>query len=792
MPRILNPRKLRKLRTVILKPVKVTARVSHQYVVQPIARPLTKLDRSTEQTVRNVMQTAKIEAEQQLRQTDTGQAVVTVSRLLGRAAANLSQYRLSARKYRGTKKQIGIHKQYARAPAKRELKKVRKQRMTTLQKEKKLHQTAKQKMLSEKLPKKNISKQNKAFRKYNKALKQANGADKKLYRSQQKIRKLSKPKSESGKMLAQSLKQSLRQQAAQNAGDNETAQAALKLSEYAAAVKQGGRQAKLQREKKRESKLKKRAGLADQKLKQRQSMLHKTSEANKKGLPPPKTHRSAKEYMQDTAKSIGRTLRQIAGKAAVPLVLTAFFCFSCAAPLSALLSLAPDSLWILGTYNTRDQDLSDAERYYLQQAYTMNANLIACGSESTWKQGLRAFGVDTDGYRKIPAQFNLSSRTADAFEFDVWKLWSFLCAYCYNYDAGTKTTQMWEYGDEARFAMDLLLKSQYEFSHTYAPDGYWRRVYTELTEADILDGFHAGSGDVIRGVFTFSDAALPAPLRPFTENHDGTFWLIYSLQNNEILNANDSFASTGWYIVNDMALLVAHKCKYQQNYELINTTALFYGIQKKQSFDAAIENILTAMNPEIYQYYLLLAEGGQTKEGTAISLYGGHQVIRSPILDTMRSLTEQGRILHDFGMDMPNGQKWGGMHCGLAAANKEHDGTDIIANSNIIVYAMFDGEVTAVDDDSVVLTAKGEHAVHLRMNDDTVQLRASYSAVIPTAGLSEGASVSAGDIIGYTTGQQECSGTHYDSAFDYLHITLAYKSSSFSSWKAVDPRLLIS
>ena len=305
MLRLRNPHIIRKINRYIINPVKLSARMNLQSVKQHWQRA----DRAVERAADRLKQTAKIEAEQQLRQTDTGQAVIAGTRFLARSAQNFSQYRLSAKRYYGSKKRPGIGKQFARAPAKRELKKVRKQRQKSLRNETKLHKAAKENV---KLPKKNIRIQNKAFRKYKKALQAADQTERKLFQTRQRIRKLSKPKSESGKLIVQSIKQSARQNAAQNAGDDETAQAAMKLSEHAAtAVQKGVRQRRLHRAEQREKKLKKRAGLQEQKLRRRQSLLHRTSQANKQGVTPPRAHRSAKEFAQDTAKAIGSSVKQL-------------------------------------------------------------------------------------------------------------------------------------------------------------------------------------------------------------------------------------------------------------------------------------------------------------------------------------------------------------------------------------------------------------------------------------------------------------------------------------------------
>lgn len=875
MPEIKKPSKLHKAGTMITKPIRATVRTTRKYVVNS----LVSLDSSTEGAVRQALQTAKIEAEQQLRQTDTGQAAVAAAHFLGQTSQNIRQYNESAKNYHGTRKQVGTKVKYARAPAKRELKQVQKHRNSALTKETSLHNAAKQSNLSyrsyisartqvqtdlvqgrigarqyqkrilklqktykvnpgapkiqkvtkvkgknakpltrqhfsgnqaktvkvlkkqekrlTKGQKKGMSAQNKAFRKFKKSSKRATKADKKLFKSQQKIRKLSKPKSESGKMIVQSVKQAIRQRAAQDAGDDETAQAALKVTEYAAAhAKQGGRKAKLRREMKREPKLKKRAGTADQKLKQRQSQLHKSSLANKQHKKAPKTHRSAKEFAQDTVRAISNAVKSIAGHMVIPLVLVTFFCFSCTAPLTAILNFATNSLWMAGTFNALDKDLSDAEKYYLEQAFALNEHVILCGGSSSWKGGLLSFGIDTSTYSKTPAVFTNTSTAADAFEFDVWKLWAYLCAYMYTYDANAKESEMWELDDEAKYAMDLLLLNQYEFIHTYHADGYWERVVSDFTDATFTSFFSAGNAEVMQDVYSFVPAALPAALAAFAEDHtgsDGTYWIICKQDNHEILNANDGFSATGWYMTADVADLVSHTAHYIQYYEWINTTALEYGMHKKKSLETAIHDILSHMSDDLYEYYQVLASGSQTESGEPIKLYGGHQAIRSPLNESMRSLMESNRIMHNFGKDMPTGLQWGTMHCDQGTSRYVHDGIDIICNSNVAVYSMFTGEITDIGTGAIQIMTNDEQWLHIWINtDDLMALRATYCAVTPLSTLSEGDIVQEGQLIGYTTSDKKCEKRRgFWTGWDYLHITLELKYDTWT-FKEIDPRLLIS
>lgn len=859
----------------IAQPVKFVAKRSYYDVIQPIAGTVEHLNDKTKKPVEDALNAAKIEAAQQLQQTDAGRGAVAAARFVGGAANNLSQFRASAKQYYGTRGEPGIKQQYAHRPAKENLRRVNRNRRQSYAQERSLHHTARianrthriymtersqlrgqfltgaisyhqytQRLqtlrdrmqpvmkIKPKAPainrskvtlvrpkkkyrvsvaktqrldrkhlrkfvrgrKKAASAQNRAFRKFRKISRKAIQTERKLYRSRENIRKLAKPKSESGRMITQSVKRAMRNQAAQDAGDNDAVQAAMKIAEFAEVASAGQRSKKLKEEKKRESKLKKRSGLQDQKLKQRQSQLHKTSIANQQGKKPPKTRRTVKQFVQDTAKEIKREVLAIAGKMVIPIILIAFFCFSCVAPFVGIADFVESSTWMIGTFNALDKDLSDAEKYYLKLAYDYDANTVLCGDASSWKGGLNNFGVNTSGYKKKPALFSNTSTAADAFEFDVWKIWSYLCAYRYTYNSTTKESEMWQFDDEAKHALDLLFMFQYEFTHTYLADGYWERIDGAVYDATFLSMFNAGSSTVMRGVFTFTSDTLPSELSAWAENHDGTYWLIYNLSNNEILNANDSFAATGWYFDYNLADIVGGTCHYRQYYQWVNTTALYYGINKKRGLDEAIQIILSNMSNDIYQYYLVLANGSETGSGSAIKLYGGHQAIRSPITSTMKQLMEGGRILHNFGMDMPDGQQWGSMHCDMGSSHYEHNGIDIVCNSGVAVYAMFTGKITDMGNGVLELSATDEeYRIHIWINEnDTMQLRATYCAITPLDTLSKGNIVQEGQLIGYTTRDKKCeSNRSFDAGWDYLHIKLEMKYDTVT-FKTVDPRLLIS
>ncbi len=688
---------------------------------------------------------------------------------------------------------------YEKRSSKNRLVFIKKTRKSALKTDKKLHKTAK---ISLRKPPPHGAKplrfyqkmyrkhgQKTVFRQYQRSVRAVSRTDTKLYREGQKIRKYSKPQSELPKNAVHSLKSSLRSKAAENADGDEGVQAAMKLMDMAESLKKS-RAAKLQTAKKRVKKLQKKSGVRSEKLKQRQKKLHSTSLANQQRKKPPRRHRTLKEFAKDVRSAFAQTFKSFAAKAAVPLTLVTVLCFSCMGPVVGVLSAFEMSAFMLGTYNVLDKDLTDAEEYYTKLMYDANAAIVQCGSESHWKNGLRYFGVDVSGYHRKPAIYTNTSGNVD---YDVWKVWAYLCAACYKFDESAHEVKMWKFNDTAKTALNNLFKKQYEFKYRYSRGGHWHLLESSPSGAmGFLGKTTVGNGDWEHGLFTFEN--LPDDIKDYAEVHradDGTvtYWLHYELSNHEILNMNDpeGFATaTGWYMVFDNDLVAQRLCKYQHVYDWINETELSYGLKQVKSLDNAIKALL---NDDKYQYYEVLTGGTQTESGTQIQLYGGHQVIGHPTPGSLHWIIDHGYIQHGFGYTT---YKWGEMHCGLETSSGKHEGIDIVTNANTPVYAMFKGKITNIGGGKIELSA-ADPELEIRYwidEDETTKIRATYENVSPAAGLSEDSIVEVGTLIGYTTDSKKCGGHETNAPYSYLHIKTEIKHDTVL-WKTVDPILLI-
>ena len=91
----------------------------------------------------------------------------------------------------------------------------------------------------------------------------------------------------------------------------------------------------------------------------------------------------------------------------------------------------------LGTYASQDYDLSEVEKYYTKLAYDFNEKIRKVGDSSDWKDGLADFGADKSSLKEKPDNWYFGrSGVYDwepIYDFDCYKLWSFLCAYYYDF-----------------------------------------------------------------------------------------------------------------------------------------------------------------------------------------------------------------------------------------------------------------------------------------------------------------------------------------------------------------------
>lgn len=213
------------------------------------------------------------------------------------------------------------------------------------------------------------------------------------------------------------------------------------------AIQKASKPQRLQRERKKRDRISEKEQKSRDKLQRQDHRLkekHNRPQNKKKIQNQKKRRSSVKERFKEGLKAFFRFVKNIyeaevekffAAAALFLLVLLLIFAFI----LMIFSSITSGGGFTLGTYAAQDYDLSEAEKYYTKLAWEMNNNIKLVGDSSKWKNGLKNFGVNTRNMKDNPntwywgnsSQFNWEP----CYDFDPYKLWCFLCAYYYNFDA---------------------------------------------------------------------------------------------------------------------------------------------------------------------------------------------------------------------------------------------------------------------------------------------------------------------------------------------------------------------
>ena len=131
----------------------------------------------------------------------------------------------------------------------------------------------------------------------------------------------------------------------------------------------------------------------------------------------------------------------------------------------------------LGTYASQDYDLSEAEKYYTKLAYDFNEKIRKVGDSSDWKNGLADFGADKSSLKDKPDNWYFGRSAVydwePVYDFDCYKLWSFLCAYYYDFSAENGDIKYWDFGGDTEELLDEIFDAEYEFVYWYDNTSGW-------------------------------------------------------------------------------------------------------------------------------------------------------------------------------------------------------------------------------------------------------------------------------------------------------------------------------
>ena len=389
--------------------------------------------------------------------------------------------------------------------------------------------------------------------------------EKKIYKNQEKFKKLLKKQKKKAKVVpiaalplvpvaagTKQLTASMRQKLLMSDPNNDALQAVDKsvavVKKTVKTAKSAKRKLQNKTEPARKSKLHKQANRLQQK---------KQNPPKKKKYKKKKPQQTFKQKAQEAAKKAAKKTVKIAadftkfafkmfGILLLPILAIIFI-------LSVLMLMftgtAGNSSYILGTYNAQDRYLSDSIENYTKIAYNFNQKILKCKSD--WKNGLSDFGVDTSSYKTTPKHFYFGKSTefsqSTSYDFDPDLLAAFMCAYTYNFtgDGEEESVPNWDWNNDYTEVLEKLFKTEYTFKHKYEDVSKWKQLdkYT----------FYGGGGPnssywtVYSEDFTRSQMKIrnvPSEIEQFCK--DG--YLHYDYNSLEVLDANDGNKKTGYYI----------------------------------------------------------------------------------------------------------------------------------------------------------------------------------------------------------------------------------------------------
>ena len=480
----------------------------------------------------------------------------------------------------------------------------------------------------------------------------------------------------------------------------------------------------------------------------------------------------------------------------------------------------------LGTYAAQDYDLSEAEKYYTELAYNLNQKIRKVSSSADWQSGLAAFGANTGDLSDTPDEWVWGRSSVydfdPVYDFDTYKLWSFLCAYYYDFDADNDDIYYWEFDGDTEDLLEEIFNEEYEFVYWYDNQSRWE----ELSPYNYWGGGNASSGTYYRAEkdayiydgqpyrYRFKPIAITSELSQY-EDDDGYLCITDGYR---VLDAQNDYKETGFFIMDhrwysgtshpfyyidndtdtfffmkgstrhnrsfwgwdgtDAWFLVSPTdthiwnsslndvCMYgyYEKYKWKTECKLYYNVKQNKTFDEVIADKLGSMShsDERLQYYSLLIG----TDGSA-SMYGNHQTLHNLLPGaTIRDYS----LKREFGYEMTG---WNTDSDGL------YQGIKVYCTNGDKLKAPFKGKITDVDTDDNKITIRKDDVEY--WYDGTGGTERDTEVTIANAvllsGFSEGDTVNDGQEFAKTTAGNV-----------NFHI---YIDTDGYGWDYIDPRLVL-
>lgn len=589
-----------------------------------------------------------------------------------------------------------------------------------------------------------------------------------------------------------------------------------------------------ERNQKKKAKLEQKKSDQHRRLQKREDKLKNKSEQLKRRKKPKKlTKDSFGDRLKNALRQAFQFIKNIYNKEAravllaclVPILIIALVLAFILMIFSGILG---SSGFVLGTYASQDYDLSEAEKYYTKLAYDMNEKILKVSSDTDWKNGLAAFGANRRNLKDDPDNWYWGRSSVynwdPVYDYDVYKLWSFLCAYYYDFDADNNGDILyWSYDRDTENLLNEIFNAEYEFVHWYDNRSRWeeRSVY------NYWGGGSAETGRYYRAekdAFVYSGRPYKYRFKPIAYTSELSKYFdsegyVCINADYRVLNQNDDYALTGfmimdhrwysgtkepfYYVDNDTQTFffmkgdtrydrsfwgwnnddawflisptdthiwndtISDTCMYgyYEKYDWKTECNLYYNVKQKKSFERVLEDKLKSQShrDERLEYYKLLA--GQ--ESGSETLYGNHQTLRNMLPgDTIRNYS----VKQAFGYDM---WEWNQTNDGL------YQGIKYYCNTGTRLYAPFDCKIKKVDTANRKITLRKDDVQYWYdgsggTNRDT---EVTITNAVLLSGYAEGDTIREGENFATTT---------YTNVNFHIEIdTDGY------GWDYIDPRLVL-
>lgn len=483
------------------------------------------------------------------------------------------------------------------------------------------------------------------------------------------------------------------------------------------AVQKISKPEKLQHEQKKRDSLNDKKLKSEDKLKKQENKLKEKHDSSKQRKRRPRQQnnqpkRTVKEVISQAYKYIKNIFEQevkkFFGSVAVPVLIIFLVLAFIIMIFSSIIS---GGGFTLGTYAAQDYDLSEAEKYYTKLAWEMNESILKISGKDDWKYGLSDFGAKKKDLKDKPDNWYWGRSDEydwdPVYDFDCYKLWSFLCAYYYDFSAKNGDIKYWKFDSDTEKVIEEIFNAEYEFVYWYDNKSRWE----ELDSYVYFGGGNSENGSYYyceQNAYKNSDAAWTYKFRPTSYTSELGQYLngdgyCYLNSNYCVLDPNDDYSLTGYYVLDNRYFADSSHTKepfywvdehgkfffkkhdgnnkyrtfygwdsddawfmiteddakawtgdddcsalfgYVQKQYWKTECNLYYNVKQKKTFDEVIEDKLNTMShkTERLQYYNLLVGN---EDGN--TMYGNHQTLRNMLpKDSIRDYT----LKREFGYEM--------------------------------------------------------------------------------------------------------------------------------------------